>query len=594
MRITFVIVIALLSILLGGIAMADNNTAIEGSWSGPLQVPNAHLTIVFNISRSPQGNLTATMDSPDQGAKGIPIDSALFTNNHLHLIMVAIKGSYEGDLKPDGTIAGTWTQGGSGFPLVLSRSDQKAAEPSIPPAAAPAPAKGNGPIDGSWLGTLEFSGNKLRVVYTFSTDSAGKFTARMASPDQGVKNIPIDEATFVNNHLHIAVKALIGTYEGDYDPAKSVINGQWTQSGNTLPLILARTEGLAKPNRPQEPKPPFPYDQRDVTYENKAAGLTLAGTLTYPRTGTPSPAVIMITGSGLQNRDEEIFDHKPFWVMADYLTRRGIAVLRVDDRSVGGSTGSAKNATSLDFVGDVMASLAFLKTQKEVDPKQIGLIGHSEGGMIGPMVAVKDPTIKFVVVMAGPGETGKKILLAQTALHLKGMKAPEDDIAKALKLNEETYDIVLTEPDSAKAADKIRALSLKEVDSATMADTAQASAIRAATEVSVKQIMSPWFRYFLAFDPVPTLRQLKCPVLAINGSLDKQVSPKENLAGIEAALKAGGNKDFLVKELPGLNHLFQTAPTGTPLEYATIEETISPMALSTMGDWIVAHVTLKK
>ncbi len=184
--------------------------------------------------------------------------------------------------------------------------------------------------------------------------------------------------------------------------------------------------------------------------------------------------------------------------------------------------------------------------------------------------------------------------MAQTALHLKGMKAPDDEIAKALKLNEESYDIAITEPDSAKAADKIRALSMKEVDSAAMADTAQASAIRAATEAGVKQLMSPWFRYFLAYDPVPTLRQLKCPVLAINGSLDMQVPPKENLPGIEAALKAGGNKDFLVKELPGLNHLFQTATTGAPLEYATIEETISPVALSTMGDWITAHVTLKK
>ncbi len=380
MRSKSVLVISLIAILLGGIAQADTNAVIEGSWSGVLKVPNAQLTVVFNISKSAQGNLTATMDSPDQGAKGIPVDSALFTNNHLHLVMAAIKGGYDGDLKPDGTIAGTWTQAGSGLPLMLSRSNQKPVEPATP-ATPPAvsPAKGNGPIDGTWIGTLEFAGNKLRVVYTFSTDSAGKFTAKMASPDQGVKNIPVDEASFANNHLHIAIKAIIGTYEGDYDPAKSVISGQWTQSGNTLPLSLARSEGLAKPNRPQEPKPPFPYDQRDVTYENKAAGLTLAGTLTYPKSGTPSPAVIMITGSGLQNRDEELFDHKPFWVIADYLTRRGIAVLRVDDRSIGGSTGSAKNATSLDFVGDVMASLEFLKTQKEIDPKQIGLIGHSEG-----------------------------------------------------------------------------------------------------------------------------------------------------------------------------------------------------------------------
>ena len=573
--------------LFAALPLAGGDEAILGAWQGILDVSGTKLRVVFNISKTPQGTLTATMDSPDQGAKGIPVEGVTFDYGHLILVVKSIRGTYDGSLKQDkSAIEGIWKQAGLSLPLVLKRAEgiSETRQPEEPKAA---PSPGKEGIEGMWLGTLSFSGTNLRVVFHVSKNPEGKLSATMDSPDQGAKDIPVEKATFQNNHLRLDAKSIGGVFEGDLKSDKPRLDGNWTQGGMTMPLVLEKTNKVPKLNRPQEPKPPYPYIEKEVSYENKKAGIILAGTLTMPKTGKPFPAVLLITGSGAQDRDETVAGHRPFLVLADYLTRRGIAVLRVDDRGVGKSTGSMAKATSEDFAGDVLVGLEYLKSLPEINPKQIGLLGHSEGGIIAPMVAAQSPDVSFIVLLAGTGLTGEQILYLQTALIYKAEGVSEEAIAKDRKLKEQLFAVIKQENDSAAAAKKMRQLL---DDAMAQMDEKEKRALSYSPEMvdmSIKEMLSPWFRYFLTYDPVSALMKVKCPVLAINGDKDLQVPPKEDLTAIEDALKAGGNKDYTVKLLPGLNHLFQKADTGSPSEYAKIEETISPMALEVIGNWIM-------
>jgi len=326
--------------------------------------------------------------------------------------------------------------------------------------------------------------------------------------------------------------------------------------------------------RPQNPVKPYPYRDEDVSYENKVQNVTLAATLTIPQGKGPFPGVLLITGSGPQDRDESLMQHKPFLILSDYLTRHGIVVLRADDRGTAKSTGVFATATTADFATDVEAGIAYLKTRAEVDPHKIGLIGHSEGGVIAPMVAARNKDVAFIVMMAGTGVPGDEILVAQgEAIAVASGKAPDEAAKDAVK-KREMLKLVETEKDEAVLE--------KELKEKMAGDVPEAQA-----GFAVKQLTSPWFRYFLAYDPATALRKVTCPVLAINGSLDKQVLPSQNLPPIRKALEEAGNKHFEIDELPGLNHLFQTAKTGSPAEYAQIEETMSPVALEKMSGWIL-------
>jgi pimeloyl-ACP methyl ester carboxylesterase len=352
--------------------------------------------------------------------------------------------------------------------------------------------------------------------------------------------------------------------------------------------LAAIQDTTAKPaalNRPQEPKKPYPYNEEEVGYENMRDGVKLAGTLTLPRGKGPFPAVLLITGSGPQDRNESLLGHKPFLVLADYLTRQGIAVLRVDDRGVGGSTGSTPNSTTENFAADVMAGIEFLKICKEIDPKQIGLIGHSEGGMIAPLVAAQNGDVAFIVLMAGAGLTGEEILYKQGAMIMKANGASVDQLAKQRATQESMFKILKEEKDPAAAEKRLREELSKSLTEEEKKKAGQTIAVH------IKLSNTPWFRYFLTLDPRPALRKVKCPVLALNGENDLQVSANENLREIEAALKAGGNNDVTIARLPKLNHLFQTSQTGSPNEYIKIEETIAPVALKTIGDWILKRTT---
>jgi uncharacterized protein len=330
-------------------------------------------------------------------------------------------------------------------------------------------------------------------------------------------------------------------------------------------------------NRPQEPKPPFSYYEEDVSYQNEKSGFTLAGTLTFPKSEGLFPCVVLISGSGSHDRNENIFGHKPFFVLADALTRRGIAVLRVDDRGVGGSTGSPEFATSLDFADDVVASVQYLKSRKEVNDQQIGLVGHSEGGMIAPLVALEDKDVAFLVLMAAPGIKGEEILYAQGKKIIQLMDLPQDVAENEISLQKALLSILKTEDDYEKS----KYFLIKAMEESRGRELVPQEI------AAISSMNSPWYRYFIYHDSSKVLEKIKIPVLAINGSLDCQVLPEQNLQAIERALKQASNQDFSIVELPSLNHLFQTCTTGSIEEYAQIEETISPTVLKLIGDWIL-------
>jgi len=445
-------------------------------------------------------------------------------------------------------------------------------------------------IEGIWMGNLTVPGGlELRIVFNISTNPDGSINASMDSLDQGVSGIPVESVSYKDGNLNLGVKSIGGSFEGIYKENNKTIEGEWKQVGSAFPLVLNRIEKAPDTHREQDPVKPYPYTEEEVVYENKEAGVKLAGTLTLPRSEGPFPAVILITGSGQQNRNEEIMGHRPFLVLSDYLTRQGIAVLRVDDRGIGGSTGNFSQATTEDFAGDVLAGVEFLKNRKEIDSSQIGLIGHSEGGTIAPMVAVKSPDVAFIVLMAAPGMTGEELLYMQSDRIARAEGASNETIARNEALMRRMYSVVKEEKNNTAAEEKLREILRTELANTSEQKIESSGYSEAVIDAQVRELSSPWMRFFLTYDPMPALMKVKCPVLAITGEKDLQVPPDENLRAINEALKAGGNKDYKVKELPGLNHLFQTAKTGSPSEYAKIEETISPAALEIIGNWTSEH-----
>ncbi|MDD3631910.1 MAG: alpha/beta hydrolase, partial [Atribacterota bacterium] len=414
--------------------------------------------------------------------------------------------------------------------------------------------------------------------------------ATIDSPDQGVTGIPVEQITLKENNLSLQIPSIGGFFQGKVNEDFTLIEGAWQQLGTSFNLSLHRVEKSIVIIRPQEPKKPYPYNEEEVKYENKVAGITLAGTLTLPDGGGLFPAVVLISGSGPQDRDEAIVGHRPFLVLADYLTRQGIAVLRFDDRGVGESEGNFDLATSEDFATDVLAGIAYLKNREEINSKQIGLIGHSEGGLIAPMVAAHSSDVGFIVLMAGPGLRGEEILYLQSALISKATGTSEEEIIRNRRFNERAYTLIKEEENQEIVAEQLYQILMDYFNELSKEEKDKIGDIEAYINVQMQSLLSPWFRYFLIYDPAPTLSKVKCPVLAINGEKDLQVPPSENLSAIEEALIEGGNKDFVIKEFPGLNHLFQTAETGSPDEYARIEETISPVVLKYISDWIWAHL----
>jgi pimeloyl-ACP methyl ester carboxylesterase len=464
------------------------------------------------------------------------------------------------------------------------------AQALVPPPAAPGSKANAKVLEGNWQGTLKVSTFELRLAFhvTSAQDEAGAVTATFDSIDQGATGLPVDRIALAEDGTAtFTLKKLASTYQGKLNPEGTQIDGTWTQGGITMPLVMKRTSQVEVRRRPQTPEKPYPYAEIPLQIENPAGKVTLAGTLTVPRGDGPFPAVVLISGSGAQDRDETILGHKPFLVLADALTRRGVAVLRVDDRGVGGSSGATMASTSEDFTGDVLAEVAALKARPEVNPRKIGLIGHSEGGLIAAMVASRSGDVAFIVLMAGPGLPGEQILRRQGELITRAMGADDREVQRQQDLQRRLLDIIKAEPDPKRVEERIRAALKESVTALTDDEKKQAGALTAAAKAQVQLAASPWLRFYLTYDPRPVLENVRCPVLALIGEKDLQVAPRENLDAIAGALRAGGNGQFQVRELPGLNHLFQTCRTGSVTEYGTIEETLAPVALKAIGDWVM-------
>jgi fermentation-respiration switch protein FrsA (DUF1100 family) len=436
-------------------------------------------------------------------------------------------------------------------------------------------------ITGQWNGVLKVPGAQLRVVFNITKTENG-FSSTMDSPDQGAKGIPVTTTSFENAVLKLQIPAGTISYEGTLNK-DNVIVGNFSQGGQSFAMNMSREIVDKKVYlRPQEPKKPFPYYTEEVAFENKTDKNVLAGTLTLPQKEGRFPAVILISGSGPNNREEEHSGHKPFLVLADYLTKKGIAVLRFDKRGIAQSTGDYKTSTTMDFARDVQAGVDYLRTRKEIDKNKIGLMGHSEGGVIAPIVAGNSKDVDFIVLLAGTGIRGDKLMLLQKEKIERQMGVPENEIQKGQEIFKRAYEMILTSPENDSNL-KSKINSYFKVQYGEKMNEQQISGV-------TSQITNPWMFSFLKLDPASALENVKCPVLVLNGDKDLQVPADVNIDAIKKALAKGGNTKVTTTIIPNLNHLFQECKTGSPDEYATIEQTLSPIALEEISSWILVQV----
>ncbi len=455
--------------------------------------------------------------------------------------------------------------------------------PQAQPESAPSP------VAGSWTGELSVGGMSLPLVFNITSgpNAAG---STMDSPKQGVKGIPVASVSFDakgGRGVRIEIAAIKGYFEGTTSEAGDRLTGTWNQAGASFPLTLVRASKPFVLDRPQEPLPPFPYRTEEARIASSAQGVTLAASLVLPPGPGPFPAVVMVTGSGAQNRDEEILGHKPFLVIADYLARRGIASLRYDDRGFAASTGDFASATTFDLAADARSACEWLIQRPEIDTLRLGILGHSEGGIIAPIVASQMPGIGFLVLLAGPGVPGSRILEAQGALIARASGQSETAIRETAGLNRKLYAAALQNLPEQDLVLSVRTVYMEGIQAMTSLSPAEKAEAQQDATRTAMTLTSPWFRSFMALDPATYLAKTTVPVLALNGSKDLQVPGEENLAAIRACLpeESRARSRFLL--LDGLNHLFQHAGTGLPKEYGDIAQTFSPEALGLIADWVL-------
>ncbi len=427
-------------------------------------------------------------------------------------------------------------------------------------------------IEGYWKGEIDLGVQKLETAFDIKAIESG-YSATFDVPAQGAYDIPVDETTFQDGHLELKMNALGATYLGVLKD--STIEGEFTQHGMTFTLNLAKAEKKEqKKARLQDPLPPFDYHIEEVTFVNEKEGNKLVGTLTIPKGEGPFPAMVLVSGSGQQDRDEELMNHRPFWVIADYCALHGIAVLRYDDRGVGGSEGEVKNATSMDFSYDAEAAFDYLRNRKEIDASKVGILGHSEGGVINFMVSARRPEVAFLVSLAGPSVNGIEVLKEQQKAILRASGMTDEAVQFNSNTNAQMFDIIEASSSREEADSLLRQLLKGWGYNEEL------------TEQTVSQMASPWMYYFLKYDPTEAIVKTNCPALLLNGSKDLQVIASQNLSGYEKIIAEHGKTNLTLHELPNLNHLFQHCETGSPNEYFEIDETISPEVL----EMIVAFV----
>lgn len=438
-------------------------------------------------------------------------------------------------------------------------------------------------LDGAWGGQINVAGQAIDITLTFKGQGG-----TVDIPAQGARGLRMENFSLQGDQIKFEMlpKPQTATFSGTVQGDK--MSGQYEQSGYKGSWSATRQAVSASPTASGAAKA---YKEEDVTFKN--GDYTLAGTLTLPQGAGPHPAVVLISGSGQQNRDEELFGFKPFAILADAFGNAGIAVLRYDDRGIGGSTTGTAEDTSETYAGDVGAAYDYLKTRDEIDPKQIGLLGHSEGGLIAPIVAVQKGDVAFLVLLAGPGVSGKDLLVQQVGAIAKSGGATEANVAQLEAQQKQVIDAVL----SGQGLDQVEADLVAQFKAAAeKLPESQRQQIgdldawaRQQVQSQIAALQSPWMTFFLTHDPAPVLEKVDAPVLALFGGKDVQVDAVTNEAAIKAALQKGGNQDVTTKVFPDANHLFQSAETGSPTEYATLKPEFAPGVLDTITSWVVAH-----
>jgi pimeloyl-ACP methyl ester carboxylesterase len=581
---TNILAVSLVSLFLYQSVIAQ--PSIVGHWEGSIKIQGQELMIKVDFKTAGAG-LAATIDIPQQNAKGLALKNVQYEHPKTHFELPAGPrlAVFDGE-RNDRLISGKFTQAGmeGSFSLELTN-------PSELEVVEEAPLKYK-PVIGVWVGAIDIVGKSIGISMTFKIKKA-ELKASVDIPEQSAFALSLNNVRFDSSKIYCELPAgpRVAVFEGSLKGDS--VRGVFEQAGMTGTFHLVR--GIAK-KEVEQPEEIVPYKKEEVVFHNDT--IKFAGTLTIPSTSGPHPAVVMITGSGPQNRDEELFGMKPFKIIADHFTRNGIAVLRYDDRGVGGSSGSTSQSTTADLAKDALAAIHFLQSRNDVNPKQIGLCGHSEGGIVGPLAASESRDVAFVICIAGTGVDGRKTLLAQWEAIMRADSATEDAIQKALKVNELAFDLVLSQKDSVEVRKALRASLVDQMNAMTIdqrkAITNEEEFIRIQMEALITSFQSPWFRYFLTYDPSVALEKVKCPLLALFGGLDLQVLAEVNRKAMESALKKGGNKDYTFRVFPKANHLFLNAITGSPSEYSRLKKEFLPGFLETMSDWIVKRVTIPK
>lgn len=441
-------------------------------------------------------------------------------------------------------------------------------------------------LSGQWEGALSFSGNQLQLVLNIREEN-GQLKASLDSPDQGAYGIKADSVHQKGDSLYLQINTIGASYKAKVKQEGPRLQGKWQQGGQRLPLEMRKTSGASVSQRPQMPEEPFPYHSEEVRFENKEAGIKLAGTFTKPKEEGQHPAVVLISGSGPQDRDETIMGHKPFLVLADHLTRHGLAVLRYDDRGFGQSRGNFTTSTTQDFASDAAAAVDYLQYRPDVQANQIGLLGHSEGGIIAPLVAQKGKPVAFLVLLAAPVLHGQELLMLQAKEIMEQQGTNEEELQKFLNIQQAILEVVRTETDKEKAAQELKSL-LKAANPAY--DTLTAAQMQGERDAQIggqiAQLLAPWFRYYVSYNPAESFKKLDKPTLAFYGSKDLQVPAGPNAAALRQIIEEHDKDNIELKVMESLNHLFQPAETGLPEEYNQIPVTLSPEVLQLISGWI--------
>jgi len=554
-------------------SVATHAASLEGDWTGVLELGETELQLVLHLSKDAAGGWHAKLDSLNQAVYGIEASKVTREEDTLRFEVASVGAKFQGKIQPDRrSIRGLWEQGGMGLPL---KFEKRAAS-----AAARAAANAVSKAEGTWQGAIEVANMRMRIAMHVSHDDKGRLLASLDSLDQGIQGIPASKVAEKEGELSFEIPAFAAEYRGTLSASRNELAGTWTQNNSVSKLDFRRSDQPLDLRRPQNPVKPYPYGVEDASFPAGDSQATLAGTLTIPPGNGPFAAAVLI-GEGPADRDATTAGHKPFLVLADLLTRKGMVVLRYDKRGTAQSTGNSERATMEDLTGDAAAALTYLKARKEVDPKRAGMIGLGEGGILALRVAARVDDLDWLMLLAAPATRGEQTLLRQSELMARTSGLPEEQIERSQQFDRTAYAAVREEKTASALEARLHALIAKSGLNASVPPAALADQVRLMT--------TPWFRDYLDFDPVPVLEKIKCPVLALNGDRDLQVDADQTVPLLRQAYEKSGNKDFTVMEIDGVNHLFQKAQSGSPALYGAIEETMAPEVQKAISEWVARH-----